>query len=54
VRGDLEKIDGVEDIQTDVGNRTCTFKVTSSDVDYQSKLAEFAETYTHLAGYEIQ
>jgi len=47
------KIDGVTDIQTDPTNRTCSFKVTNPDVDYKEKLAEFAKTNTHLAGYEI-
>ena len=54
MRGDLNKIDGVVDIETDTANRICVFKVTEPDVDYQSKLAEFAETNKHLAGYEIQ
>ena len=31
----------------------CTFRV-KSDVDYQTKLAEFAKTNDKLAGYEIQ
>ncbi|MCA9249042.1 MAG: hypothetical protein KDA42_18095 [Planctomycetales bacterium] len=50
----MEKIDGVEDISTDVPNRLCTFKLTKPEVDYQSQLAEFAKTNDHLAGYEIQ
>jgi hypothetical protein len=50
----LEKIDGVTDIQTDTTNFVCTFKVTNPDVDYESKLAEFAQTNSHLAGYTIQ
>jgi hypothetical protein len=50
----LEKIDGVEDIETDPTNLVCSFKVTNPDVDYESKLAEFAETNEHLADYEIQ
>lgn len=54
MRGDLNKIDGVVVIETDTAKRICVFKVTEPDVDYQSKLAEFAETNKHLAGYEIQ
>ena len=42
------------DIETDTSNRICVFKLTKPDVDYQAKLAEFAETNKHLAGYEIQ
>ena len=54
MRGDLSKIDGVVDIQTNVPNRICSFKVAKPDVDYKSQLAEFAESNKHLAGYEIQ
>jgi len=48
----LEKIDGVVEIETDVPGRTCTFKV-KPDFDYETKLAEFAETNEKLAGFEI-
>ena len=54
MRGDLNKIDGVVDIETDIPNRACVFKLTDPNVDYQAKLAELAETNKHLAGYEIQ
>jgi copper chaperone CopZ len=54
VRGALQQIDGVTDIETDPGNRVCSFKLTKPDVDYQAKLADLAKTNTHLAGYEIQ
>ena len=50
----MEKIDGVEDIETDPANAVCSFKVTKPDVDYQAKLAELAKTNSKLAGYEIQ
>ncbi len=50
----MEKIDGVVDIETDISNRICSFKLTKADVDYESQLAEFAKTNSHLAGYEIQ
>jgi copper chaperone CopZ len=53
VRGDLVKIDGVTDIETDIANRTCSFKLTKPGVDYKAKLAEFAKTNSKLAGYEI-
>jgi hypothetical protein len=49
----LEKIDGVTEIETDIANRTCSFKLTKPDVDYKAKLEEFAKTNTHIAGYEI-
>jgi len=50
----VAKIDGVTDIVTDVANRTCTFKVTKPDVDFEARLAEFAKTNEKLKGYEIQ
>ena len=50
----MQKIDGLTNIETDVKNRVCSFKLTKPGVDYQSELAEFAKTNTHLAGYEIQ
>jgi hypothetical protein len=49
----LEKIDGVTEIETDIANRKCTFKLANPDVDYQAKLSEFAETNRHLADFEI-
>jgi copper chaperone CopZ len=53
VRGDLVKIDGVIEIEADVPSQTCTFKV-KPEVDYKTRLAEFAKTNSKLAGYEIQ
>jgi hypothetical protein len=49
----LAKIDGATDIQTDTGGRTCSFRLSNPDVDYESALAEFAKDNSHLAGYEI-
>ena len=54
MRGALQKIDGVTDIQTDPAKRICSFRVTNPDVDYKAKLAELAQTNTHLADYTIQ
>jgi copper chaperone CopZ len=54
IREDLEKIDGVTQIETDPANHACRFKVTTPGVDIQAKLAELATTNVHLAGYEIQ
>ena len=41
------------EINTDTSTRTCSFKVTKKDVDYKSKLVEFAKTNSHLKDYEI-
>jgi hypothetical protein len=49
----LVKIEGVTDIETDIANRTCSFKLTKPGVDYKARLAEFAKTNSKLAGYEI-
>jgi hypothetical protein len=46
----LEKIETAIEISTDIQARKCSFRV-SPDVDYKSKLAEYAQTNTHLAGY---
>ncbi|MDP7302703.1 MAG: hypothetical protein QGG09_06355 [Pirellulaceae bacterium] len=50
----MQKIDGVTDIETDIAGRLCSFKVTDPDVDYNSKLAEYAKSNEHLAEYTIQ
>jgi hypothetical protein len=50
----LSKISGVTDIETDTNARTCTFKVTDPNVDYEAELAKYAETNTHLADYTIE
>jgi hypothetical protein len=50
----LAKIEGIVEIETDVANRICTFKVEKSNAEYETTLAEFAKTNPHLAGYEIQ
>ena len=50
----MAKIEGVTEIQTDTSNRVCSFRIENPDGDYLDKLAEFAETNTHLAEYEIQ
>lgn len=42
------------DIETDFKNRICKFRLTDPDVEYEAKLAEFAETNEHLEGYTIQ
>jgi hypothetical protein len=50
----LEKIEGVENIETDTANRVASFTLTKPDVDYKAKLEEYAKTNTHLKDYEIQ
>lgn len=50
----MQKIEGVTDVQTDIANRKCTFRLKDPGVEYEAKLAEFAKDNSHLAGYEIQ
>ena len=54
MRSDLEKIDGVTDIQTDPEHQVCSFRVTNPTLDYKAKLDEFASTNSHLKGFSIQ
>lgn len=54
MRSDLTKIDGITDIQTDIGNQVCSFRVTNPTLDYKAKLTEYAKTNTHLKGFSIQ
>jgi hypothetical protein len=49
----LTKIETATEIETDIQARKCSFRVDPS-VDYQTKLAEFAKTNTHLAGYTME
>lgn len=54
MRSDLAKIDGITDIRTDTSKQVCSFVLTKPDVDYKSKLDEFAKTNSHLEDYSIQ
>jgi len=54
VRGDLTKIDGITDIETDSGNHVCSFRVTDPTLDYKAKLDELAKTNIHLEEFSIQ
>jgi hypothetical protein len=49
----LQKIETASDIETDIGQRQCSFKVAPT-VDWKAKLVEFAKSNTHLAGYTIR
>jgi hypothetical protein len=50
----LSKIAGITGIETNVKNRTCSFKVVQPGLDYEAKLAQLAKTNSHLEDYEIQ
>jgi hypothetical protein len=49
----LKTVDGISDIQTDISNNLCTFKLKDKDLDIKAKLTEFAKTNTHIAGWSI-
>ena len=53
VQGDLETVDGITDIELSSADRTCSFKVTKPDLDYEAVLTELAKTNEKLAGFEI-
>jgi hypothetical protein len=51
VRSDLQKIQGVSGIRTDIANRTCQFRLSNTEIDLAASLNEFAKTNSHLAGW---
>jgi hypothetical protein len=52
VRGALNKIEGVADIQTDPTKAVASFKVKKG-VEYKTKLEELAKNNQHLKDFEI-
>ena len=53
MRGDLAKVKGVSDIQTDIPGRVCKFKLANSDLDIKAKLAELSKTNSHIRGWKM-
>jgi hypothetical protein len=53
VRSDLATLEGVSDVRTDLGSRTCQFKLAKSDLDLEAKLTELAKGNEHFVGFEI-
>jgi hypothetical protein len=47
-------VDGIVDIRTNPGQRSCSFRLEDPQLDYKAKLAELAESNKHLAGFEVQ
>ena len=51
VKGALEKVDGITDIECDTSTTTCTFKA-KKDLDVDAKLNEIVEAgNTHVKGW---
>lgn len=53
IRGELTKIEGVTDIQTDPETKICKFRLTDKTVDIKAKLAEISKENDHVAGWEM-
>ena len=54
MRGDLEKLPGIKDIQTDIKATVATFKLPKdSKVDLKAKLTEFAKTNKHMKDWSF-
>ena len=53
MRGDLETIPGISDIQTDINTNIATFRLANSDVDLRAKLDEFAQDNEHVRGWSF-
>ena len=49
----MAKIETVSDIETDTEKLVCSFRI-GKDVDYKSRLEEFAKTNEHIEGFSIQ
>jgi hypothetical protein len=53
VRSDLQRIDGISEIETDVRTSTCKFKLSNTSLDLAATLNEFARTNSHIAGWSM-
>lgn len=54
MRGDLAKVPGITEIETDIANRICKFKLAAGDLNLQDKLDELSKTNDHIAGFTIE
>ena len=48
MRGALTKADGFSNIQTDIGNTTCSFDYSKNEAELKAQLDELAKTNSHL------
>ena len=53
MRSALTKVEGVSDIETDVNDRICSFKLADANVDIEAKLNELADTNEHIKGWSM-
>lgn len=51
MRGDLAKVSGVTEIETDIKTTICKFKLDDPKLDIKAKLDELAKTNDHIAGW---
>ena len=53
VEGDLVKVPGVSNIETDFEHNACKFYVADEKLDVKAKLEELAKTNSHIEGWEF-
>ena len=53
MRSDLQKIEGISDIETNIQTRVCKFKLANVQLDLKAKLGELAKTNSHIQGWSI-
>ena len=53
MRSALQKIEGVSDIETNIGTHICKFKLSNTELDLVAKLGELAKTNSHIAGWSV-
>ena len=51
MRSDLEKVDGLSHIQTDIQYHICKCRLADSGLDLAAALDDFAKTNRHLQGW---
>ena len=47
------KLDGITDVETDIGERVCSFKVDHGAIDLTAKLNDLSKTNDHIAGWSL-
>lgn len=53
MRSDLEKLQGIKDINTDIKKTEATFKIAMEKAELKKKLDEFAKKNEHMKGWSF-
>ena len=53
MRSDLQKLQGISEIKTDIPSRSATFKIAQNQADLKTKLDEFAKTNEHMKDWSF-